>query len=481
MPTTQTPSRNQRSVLRRNAPGQQRPALLKVLTLGLSLLLAIASIAGVLAQALGPAGPSPAQGNASVIAQGVTGIQDVETRWRVATFTAGAGAQPVAIEYPSFVLSGTTPLLVTDVNAGSRLRVAPGEAAFLTPGQSVRLETFGPPDQFILLELSPADSQVSLGTLVTESEPFVPESGVRDIDLIRTAGDQGTESTLPAGAGPTLVYTTAGEVTVTTEDGASVKLLTGWAQSFAGPLSITADTDDAAYVAAYIGAVVEFEAVGTPPASPVPTEEAPSAPQRGDVLGATPPALADGEGDPDQDGLTNAQETELGTDPNLADSDDDGVNDSEEVNTYGSDPLNLDSDGDQLYDGGELVRGTDILETDSDGDGLTDGEEEYTIGTDPADPDTDGDEVDDGQEVSDGTDPLDAEDPAAAEPESDPTDEDEDGGSGARIDTDGDGLTDSEEEEFGTDPLDGDSDDDTVNDSNEVAAGTDPLDGDDYP
>lgn len=484
MPTPQTPSRKHLSMLRLKAHRHHRPALLKILALCLSLLLAIASIAGVLAQALGPAGPSPAQGDASVIAQGVADIQAVDTRWRVSAFSAEAGAEPISISNPAFVLSGTTPLLVTDMDSGSRQRVAPGEAAFLTPGQTVRLETFGPPDLFIFIELSPADDEVSIGEQGSESGPFVPEPGLRDIDLVRKIGNRGEESTLPAGAGPTLVYAGSGEIAVTSDDSTPATLLAGQAQTFDGQLSITAETDGATYVAAYIGAVIGFDEGATPAASPVttpaPTEQPRPTPRAGNV--STPEAPADDDGDPDEDGLTNAEEAELGTDPNLADTDDDGIDDGEEINTYDSDPLNLDTDGDLLYDGGELVRGTDVLGTDSDGDGLGDGDEEYIIETDPADPDSDGDGIDDGQEVDDGTDPLDADDPAASEsePEPEPT-APAGGGGGARIDTDGDGLTDTEEATYGTDPNDGDSDDDTVNDSNEVAAGTDPLDGTDYP
>lgn len=55
-------------------------------------------------------------------------------------------------------------------------------------------------------------------------------------------------------------------------------------------------------------------------------------------------------GDPDGDGLTNAQELALTTEPNDPDTDDDGLNDGEEV-ALTTDPKNPNSDSDSLLDG----------------------------------------------------------------------------------------------------------------------------------
>ncbi|NJN55700.1 MAG: hypothetical protein HC804_13690, partial [Anaerolineae bacterium] len=62
--------------------------------------------------------------------------------------------------------------------------------------------------------------------------------------------------------------------------------------------------------------------------------------------------------DDDKDGLSNALEVEIGTNPNLADTDDDGLNDGEEINSnkvklLNTDPLNPDTDDDDLLDGQE--------------------------------------------------------------------------------------------------------------------------------
>ncbi len=90
--------------------------------------------------------------------------------------------------------------------------------------------------------------------------------------------------------------------------------------------------------------------------------------------------------DLDCDGLTNAEEIALGTDPNDPDSDADGLLDGEEVNTHGTDPNDPDSDADGLLDGDEVnTHGTDPLNPDTDSDGVSDGDE-VTNGTDPTDP-----------------------------------------------------------------------------------------------
>jgi hypothetical protein len=54
--------------------------------------------------------------------------------------------------------------------------------------------------------------------------------------------------------------------------------------------------------------------------------------------------------DSDGDGLTDAEEHELGTDPHLADSDGDGLNDLQEY-LLGTDPWLMDTDGDGIPDG----------------------------------------------------------------------------------------------------------------------------------
>ncbi len=66
----------------------------------------------------------------------------------------------------------------------------------------------------------------------------------------------------------------------------------------------------------------------------------------------------------------------------------------------GTDPLKADTDADGLTDSEEKGLGTDPLKPDSDGDGLLDGLEVLTIGTNPLSADTDGDTIADGLEVN---------------------------------------------------------------------------------
>lgn len=95
--------------------------------------------------------------------------------------------------------------------------------------------------------------------------------------------------------------------------------------------------------------------------------------------------------DGESDGLTNLEELNAGTDPTVADTDGDGLNDGAELN---ADPATMPTN------------------PDTDGDGLSDGEE-ATLATDPTDPDSDDDGFSDGVEVANETDPNDPNDPPA--------------------------------------------------------------------
>lgn len=227
--------------------------------------------------------------------------------------------------------------------------------------------------------------------------------------------------------------------------------------------------------------------------------------------------------DPDDDGLTNAEEVLVGTNPYNADSDGDGLLDGEEVGPNVNNPLNTDNDAlpnalDSDDDGDGIETATEIadeeatgtldadgvpahLDLDSDGDGIEDAVE----GVDDADNDgapnyldldSDGDGIPDEEEGladpdddgvpayldddSDGDGRTDAEEGNADDDGDDiPNFLDSNDDDGPQGDEDDDGLTNEREGQLGTDPLDPDSDDDGLTDGDEVDVyETDPNDDD---
>lgn len=167
--------------------------------------------------------------------------------------------------------------------------------------------------------------------------------------------------------------------------------------------------------------------------------------------------------DPDSDGLTNLQEYQMGTNPIIADTDNDGMPDGFEVQ-YGLDPLVNDAytdlDGDRFVNVAEYRAGTNPSNSDTDGDGMPD-LWEFQFDLNPivndASNDEDGDGLSNLGEYQNGTDPT-------------------------KPDFDGDGLQDGDEIlTYNTDPLNVDTDGDGYSDGDEVNAGTDPLDKNDMP
>ena len=193
------------------------------------------------------------------------------------------------------------------------------------------------------------------------------------------------------------------------------------------------------------------------------------------------PGGEDPDTDTDGDGLTDAEEEELGTDPTNPDTDGDGLSDGEEVNEHGTDPLDGDTDDDGLTDGEEvLTHDTDPLNEDTDGDGIGDGDEVFGC-TDPLLADTDGDGIGDadddldldGDGVCDDVD-LCYGDDATGDADEDGTCGDLDPcfGEDATGDTDEDGTCDDIDACIGADET-GDSDEDGTCDDLDLCEGDD--------
>jgi outer membrane protein OmpA-like peptidoglycan-associated protein len=167
--------------------------------------------------------------------------------------------------------------------------------------------------------------------------------------------------------------------------------------------------------------------------------------------------------DTDGDGIGNVGEPILGTDPNDADTDDDGIADGQEPDfdrdTDGDGLINArdpDSDNDGVRDGTEIGVITPLLDTDvGAGNFVPDADPGST--TNPLDPDTDNGGVDDGAEDTDKDGAI---DPSERNPNQGADD-------APPPDSDNDGVTDAEEAREGSNPDDADTDDDGVLDGNE--------------
>ncbi|MEO1081215.1 MAG: thrombospondin type 3 repeat-containing protein [Pseudomonadota bacterium] len=66
--------------------------------------------------------------------------------------------------------------------------------------------------------------------------------------------------------------------------------------------------------------------------------------------------------DDDNDGLSDAEESNLGTDPKSSDTDGDGLSDRDEVNVHNTDPTRADTDGDGFSDSEEIGDGTSAID-----------------------------------------------------------------------------------------------------------------------
>lgn len=456
----------------RDDPGASRSSIGRVaLTrgagrwVGIALAASIAAVPAMGAAAFlqAPADPSPAIGDAWVIAQGVAPVGPGDVVWRVTQATAEppANAAPVAAR-TGFLLASDGAMLVETERRDEQVRLAGGEATLTRDGdEQLRAALGASATGYFAIELIPAGEAESTGFTST---PFAADGNRHDLDLVADSLAVGEVLEVPAGAAPTLLLVMNGAVEVTTAAGEIVTLASGEALSADGALSAVGLDSGATLVAGVVGPAVPR--LGEQ-AAPMPGGTPAAVVSAAQPASGTPAATTTATDDRDGDGLTDAEENELNTDPVLADTDGDGLSDGDEVNVYGTLPLIDDTDGDGVADGDEIAAGTDPLDGvattaepaaetgvtveepaadvvveeppvqeavsatpgDSDGDFLSD-VDEAAIGTDPFNPDTDGDGLLDGTEVFDlQLGPL-------------------------NPDNDGDGVLDGDEINNGTDPND---------------------------
>jgi len=330
-----------------------------------------------LAQAppLEPDEPSPATRHAEVIAHGVAAKPSDEITWRLSVDRAVPPTRAAVEErLAGFILADKGVVALVDESGTYLARIAPGEATWNEPRAAravVALERKAP--SYYDIALVPATELPEGNPGVMGSAPFVAPTGdAFDVDLIRDVLNRAEESIVSTGPSPALLLVTSGMVYMESTSSGVVEMVTGEAAQVAGDVVITgASRVPAAVVVARIGSEV-----------PGQIASGDSTPQATPASVATPVLEAM---DSDEDGLTDAQETALGTDPLLLDSDADGVSDRDEIDFYGTDALDPDTDDDELDDADELLTyGTNPLLADTDGDSISDGEE-VTTGFDPLD------------------------------------------------------------------------------------------------
>jgi Bacterial TSP3 repeat len=385
-----------------------------------------------------PDEPSPENGTAQVVAQGVFNIVGDDLQWQIAERTAAPPANASTIESATgFLIVDSGVLLVEDLATGEQQRLPAGEAMRTTAGpEQIRAALGSGSAVYWELALVDAPEEDPAEGVVFTGEPFAGPGARHDIDLLQDALGPGGTTAVPAGALPTLVLILDGVAEIATDTGDVFSLGAGEAIALSGPLVLTATENGASVAALYTGPAMPR--LADQQGTPVPNRRVIASPGAQTPEATVAPAAAtatveqtaevDDDADGDADGLSGQEEVAAGTDANLSDTDEDGLTDGQEVGQIGTSPLVADTDGDGVLDGDEVAQATDPL------DGITD----VAAGESPA-----------------LEEPVAAEEPADVEVAVAPGD------------SDGDGLEDALETDLGTDPFDLDTDDDGLTDGDE--------------
>lgn len=184
--------------------------------------------------------------------------------------------------------------------------------------------------------------------------------------------------------------------------------------------------------------------------------------------------------DTDEDGLSDGYEVKVKfTNPIIVDTEWDNLTDGEEILIYLTDPLSSDTDRDLIEDGDEVyIYGSSPIKRDTDDDLLNDYIEIFELGSNPSYYDTDYDGMDDFFEYKNSLKIL--VDDSGEDPDNDDLTNIGEYHSGTGVydpDSDSDILTDGEEVNiYGTNPLNADTDSDTLTDWEEIIKyGTSPF------
>ncbi len=347
----------------------------------------------------GAAEINPDESTSAILAQGLVYWEGGEAVWRVRQFTVAPDAASEANAYYGFILQREGVTIVRNDVTNKRARLEPGEAYFFSSTDPYTFTGLGDADSVAwLIELTPPNSAIDDdkgGEVAYESDPIDLDSATFDAELGRNVLLTDATGLIFAGNGPTMLLGSTGSVTADPGDGTTADLSPGAGLTVTSEANVqNTSPDPAVYLTAALRDEVidETAAASSGAGTPTPTPDAgdgtPGANPVtiGDGGGAGVPTIAGDDGtDTDGDGLTDAQENSVGSDPGVVDTDADGIDDFTEVSDTGTDPVVADTDG----------------------DGILDGDEEYIYGTDPLNPDTDGDGASDAVEIDGGTDPFD--------------------------------------------------------------------------
>jgi len=346
----------------------------------------------------------PAAPHTQVVTQGLVALE-IPVVWRVRELAPAPPETAASVAGGfTFTLQRAGITVIRNDVTSKRARLEPGEAFFASADDPyTRWADAGSDSVAWIIELVPADAPavdpVRDGTVIySATAPYTYPSGIFDAELSRGLLMTNEQAAVPAHTGPALLLVSSGSIETSDGVAAPISLVTGTGLVVEGPLTLrNLGAEPAVYVLAAIGDRVESAApaAASTAEAAVPAGTAPQATVTGDVpptdltpaVPADPAVPAPTDGDTDGDGLTDADEVAVGSDPLNSDFDADGILDGPEVNQIGTDPLNNDTDGDGVEDGAEVDQyGTAPLAFDTDGDGVSDGDEVFVNGTNPNDP-----------------------------------------------------------------------------------------------
>ena len=295
---------------RRPIPFLPRPAAARFLPLLVILALLAAPLVGVVARQVADlSGPSPARGDARVVAQGVAAVgEEGNLVWRLVRYTAAPRGEAVATRHPlGFLIASDGGLLLSDAPAGTTAttvevrdlvpaaRLAPGEAQLVRADTvQQRASLTDGTTTFLAIELVPADQAdraADGAEVLFVGVPIALAAADRDLDLVSDTVRAGETALVVGGDASVAILATDGTIDVIPSDGRQRRLREGETTTVTGEVEIVpvptsatsaavaasprfpalqAGSDDAAtFVAAVIGP--EIPAAGSVSA---PTERA---------------------------------------------------------------------------------------------------------------------------------------------------------------------------------------------------------------